>query len=254
MIDFLPECFSEYRRLNNVCDGDKKSCDSDERRPCAIKDECKNFRDYLKNTSLELDTFLMEVDEGYVAKGDMKDFLDFCNKLKKKAKVDKRKFGPSKSAKVASKISLVKKSRKSEEFLLNIINFFTESLIRKLKGREYAVAGSVIVPGQLYVSNKIKKSGYITYYCKQSHGKDVAIVCLRLRKAFKVVDAYLKCDSVDWLHGVSKSNARILKATESKYKNYKIEIKGLKKYGLGVLAEAISELVGDGKILLNDKP
>jgi hypothetical protein len=252
MGDILPICFSRYKKYDVDCDGDKESTDSEDRSPCDLKKNCRVFRNYLREHNLEVGAFLLEKDDCLQANGEDGVFFDFCKKLcnvKKKRdwqKKDARRKGPSKSAKIAAAKTKRLTANKNKLALLDNFNFFIDKLLVNMVGFEFALAGTVPLPGKLYVADRSSKSGYVAIHVRSTHGRDPVLVYLRLRPASCTFDGLLLCTVDEMERNLSKQEFNILKPVSKRDKNFNVLIKRLDKRKLSLLGECVGKLVSVG--------
>lgn len=250
MGDRLPHCFSKYKKFDYSCDGNPDSTDSEERQPCDLKRVCRAFRNHLKDHELDIDSFLTETDDGYESNGGDGAFLDFCKKLsnvkKKRNRTDTRIKGPSYATKVAAKKAKQSIAKKNKEKLLEKFDFFVRKLLENMVDYEFAVSGTIPVPGKLYVADRSGTSGYVAVYVRANYGRDALLIYLKLRPATGTFDAFLTCRLSEMEKSLSKTTLGILKPVERKNKNFNVLIKGLDKRKLSLMAESIGQLVSAG--------
>lgn len=268
----MSPCVGDYDEGDVTCDGD-----GGEELPCGWRDRCAAFHRHLQVTGEDIEKYVKsgaEVVEGeqrfYAVPVDGEDvFTAFCDKLlkaeaklnkkkkrSKKAKRrdieqhDKRRDGPVDAAKKAAKKALKRRAHKRRGELMVMFDAFKTQLMEHIDGWEFATAGQVVAPGYLFVVDRLDSSGYLSVYCKAATGWNAPLIMLRFRSASLTFDARLPVDVPVLKKRMSKSTYKKLAPTSVVDGRFKSEALRIGKVELGLLAEAIAQLVDGGTIVL----
>ena len=257
-------CVGGWEKRDVTCNGNKKGKTKRDRSPCAWKKRCKEFTKYLNTNKKKPSDFLIvsEDEDGEsfaVPKKGLTEFKAFCDKLvdkgkKKKSvqtdKPDARKLGPSDSTKRAAAKALKVRAKDRRKALMGIFTEFKSTLSSSLKRVEFAVPGAVVMPGELYLINRIDTSGYISLYCKVLKGRDIPIVSFRVETASLTFDAKIPLTVEELEKSISKSSFRMLSPKQEVIGRFKTIAGHLSQEKMILLAEVIAKLISNGKIAL----
>jgi len=256
-------CVGNWEKADPICNGYKKGKTRKDRRPCAWKKRCKAFKKYLKIHEKKPRDFLKisqdKNGESFaVPKMGLVKFKEFCDKLlatKKKStqsdKPDARKLGPSDSTKRAAAKALKIRAKERKRLLMGIFTDFRSTLSSSLKSIRFATPGSVVVPGELYLINKIDSSKYISLYCKVLKGRDVPIVSFKTKTASLTFDAKIPLTVEELEKNISKSAFKMLAPREEAIGRFKSVARHLDQEKIILLAEVVAKLISSGKIHLS---
>lgn len=212
-------CFSEFTKFDKVCNGDKESLDSEDRKPCEWKARCKAFKRYLSENKKTIDLFLVkkEGDEeaDYIAKHGFPQFASFCDRLierykpdskKKKKKKDKRSMGPTPAAMKAAAKALTERAKKRGGELVSWIYVFIEDFSNRLKNHQFAMAGIAIPHGTFYLIDHLKRSRYISIAYRSCKGHDFILARIILKPLLLKYEIRSHLSVEDWSKIMSESD------------------------------------------------
>ncbi len=274
----ISHCIGDYDVGDATCVGEA----ADEL-PCSWKERCEALQRHLKATGKDIEEYVAaravpgDGEEVVVAEpvNGAKAFAKFCDRLirieeKRKAKAtkkalkkrkkkgtkrdklyDKRRDGPTTKAKAAAKRALRKRAHDRRQALMAMFDGFKSALAEQMPSLDFATAGQVVSPGQLFIVDRIETSGYMSVYCQSSQGWNAPLISLRFRTATLAFDAHLPVEVEILKERLSKATFRKL-SPESVEKNgkFKSVMSKIGKMELALLAEAIVGLVDGGIIVL----
>lgn len=260
MAKYLPVCFGTYDDNDPQCNGDPENKNIEERVPCVKYKECGAFTRYLKRTSRSVAEYIKIKDEKGIPKHGFIEFDRFCKRLIKKEQktkirkkkdlrynpnYDKRRDGPSSKAKRIAKVVKAKKAKKRKQELTSRFDKIIKKMSSLLDSREFATTGQVVIPGQLYIFDRISTSGYIGIRCKAVSGRDVPIAVFKFKPWTMAFDVRLPFEVDELKEMMAKITFRKLKPEIHEEGRIKSKVKDVKKFRLELLIQFISEMIND---------
>lgn len=254
----LPPCYGTYEDGDENCDGDG-SLDSQ----CSCRKRCGAFKRYLASKRKKSSNFLIVDENGARAKHGYAIFMRFCEQLlkdegkneiaKRKRKKtdpnwDKRRDGPSVSAKRKSRQTKAKRAREKRQKLLSVFREFQINLETNLTNRTFAATNQIMAVGQFYVSDRIGTSNYIGIRCKTSKGVDKTLVVFKLKTSTMSFDIKLPFDPEELEHLTSKTIFKKLSPENIDEGKLKTVIRNAKKEKAGLVCELLFSVINAEKI------
>lgn len=273
----ISHCIGDYDVGDTICDGDG-GVDP----PCSWRRRCIAFRRHLRTSGEDIEQYVSPkavVTDGeeaiiaYPVDGP-EEFAEFCDQLiedrlrskahtsKRRKKIhkkrkqtkdrqyDKRRDGPAAVTKQAAKKALRRRARERQRMLMAMFDGFKAELVSSLDGREFAVHGQVVAPGQLFVVDRINTSRYVSLYCQTAQGWNEPLVLLQFRTASLTFDVCLPVGVELLKEHLSKAAFKKLSPTPIEDGRFKSEVSKAGKVELALVAESIAYLVNGGIIVL----
>jgi hypothetical protein len=276
----LPHCIGQYHRHEVACTGNSFSENEAEKTPCYFAARCRAFKKHLKQSDKTVADYC---DGGAtppaadgtvtfysVARMGGEKFVMLCDALIKVSKpgrkakpkkgkrgrkrgrppADGRKKGPTELAKkAATKALRVKKAERVAKLLL-MFNQFKIDLEAEMDGQRFVPEGKAALPGQLYHIDRMRKSGYMSVYCKTDK-KDVPLVSLKVKTAVMGFDAKLPITVDTFEETLSMKSYTILEPFKEVIDGkFKTQLVNLKVEQLSLLAGIIAGFAKSGIIEL----
>lgn len=255
---YIPFCMGEYDAKDNTCSGTPGKT-GEEGEPCSWREKCLAFARHLRRTKAKTETYLIRHEDSIPpcseSKTEYDKFIKFCDVLVTKLQpgairmdpnYDKRRDGPTKYAKRAAKKAHKKKWRQQKERLSELFSLFLKHFKNGLKDRSFALQGKIVVPGELYISDRTEISNYVVVNCRTEEKHDMPIIRLKYKLTSLTFDVYLPVD-LEYL----ENNIGILSKRKLKPKpindasRYKVVVKNADKFELGIIAEFLADVVND---------
>lgn len=253
--DILPPCFGTYEEKDKECDGG----------PCIYRKRCGVFTAHLRKSRKRSTAYLSIGDDRSIPKHGHVAFLRFCEqllkdeaqtKIKKQTKKldpnrDKRKDGPSITAKRRSRATKARRAKEKRNQLLIVYEKFRVDFEKGLKKkRTFAASDQIISTGQFYQFDRLAVSDYIGIRCKTNRGVDFPLVVFKLKTSTQALDVKLPFTVDEFENLVSKSTFKKLKLEDRMEGRLKSIIKNAKPPTLALLCEELVKAVNKEKIEL----
>ena len=254
-------CFGEFNSADKICNGDKESLDSEDRKPCEWRNRCKAFKKYLEESERSLGDFLKAVDfpdeDGtmYEAVHGFPQFASFCDRLverytkkrKKQAEVDRRKYGPSPRAMQAASKALGKRAKIRKAELEEWIGVVVDDFANQLKNKRFATAGIAIPVGQFYLIDRLDSSDYLAICYRTETGHD-NILARIFRKTLRMNYDVWFSFTVSQLQAImSKRDFKRWKPEDKIAGKINSKIRDLNKADLAIIAGLLARAVNKGQ-------
>lgn len=267
MFKKIVHCFGTYDRKDDTCFGNEESGEEQ----CPLKGDCGPFTRYLKNLGKEPREFFSYVAEieddeevNYAVPVDGGErFWKFISKLPgskhkyRKKKVVKKDTPSIKKRKNFRRVKKIKRTMSARSLekrgkLLGYFEEFKRVLLEELNDSRVIIKpGKAVIPGQLYVTDKLDTSGYVSLFCRTLVGNDVHIIRFVFKPATMTFDIQIPVEVYDIKDNLVKSTYNKLKELkEIKNSSLRTEIKSVKCGGVALIAEIIARFILDDIIVL----
>jgi hypothetical protein len=255
---YLPVCFGTCDEADPQCVGNPNGI-PEEQIPCAYLKQCSAFTRYLERTGKSVAEYIKIKGEKAKPRHGFVAFEQFCKRLVKKELVlkqrkdkrkrdpnyDKRRDGPSSKAKRVSKVVKAKNAKDRKSKLIIRFDKFIKKLSSLLEDREFASTGQVVIPGQLYVFDRIDKSNYIGIRCKSITGRDIVIAVFKFKPWKMAFDIRFPFEEEELQELMPRNTFAKLRSKIQPFEEGKIKtvVKDAGKFERALLVEFIAMIV-----------
>jgi len=135
---------------------------------------------------------------------------------------------------------------------LTVYRHFEDAIAEALDDWGFVKPNQAVVPGQLYVANRLGRSNYFAIYCKTATGRDIPIANAKIKARASGVDIDIPVDVKAFTAKAGKRNAKKLDVKSVNGGKFKTRITGADKERAAIVAETIRKLVEADSIKLPD--
>jgi hypothetical protein len=136
------------------------------------------------------------------------------------------------------------------ERTLAMVEHFEDRLMVEVPDRVMARGNQSAVPGQFYKVDRLAKSQYVAFYCREARGWNAGLAMVRIKPRTVTVDITLPVDEADLKKALPKRLFNKLQVDGVGSGRFITRLWGLDREGVGIAAKAIGKLVESGKIEL----
>lgn len=253
----VPNCVGTYEATNAICNGDPLGATNEDRAPCAWRNRCAGLQKYCKNgnqnpslvvASLQYPA-LVALCEQQIREHEIVDghpggpppisivlppppprIVEPAAKPARSKKTSTKREPPQHVAAVVSAHALLK------HFEILMRDTFTT--------RRFSVGDTVLVrPGTFYPIDRSEASRYISWYCVNGKGWDIALASVRLKSRMQRVDIQLPV-VLSELQAFTKPHIfKKLNARDQPDGQFKILCRHLDREGIAFVVQALHKLV-----------
>jgi hypothetical protein len=256
----LQYCIGAYEESDSACKG------------CYWCNTCAAFKQYLLDESLQADDVLeiVSIENGHIAvpKIGRNEFDQLVagmvkkygfvggistkepslptkrkNKNRKHIKRNVPKVVQRKAVKAIQSLAQEKRV-----VLKKLFEWFKMNLVESLNGYVFSLPNHAVLPGRLFVVDRLKKSGYISIYCKSPSGCDVPLALAAFKTRRMVLDIEVPVEYTGYK--VGKAALKLLRPQPCSDGKFLSVMKSLDKERVALAAKVVASLVNDGLIKL----
>lgn len=278
----LPVCLRKYESGNTECDGRRRAKTQRDRMPCVYRDRCVALQRLMKVKKWKARDILKlrkirDLDQRRrtyaFATGDAEEFQATLNraidlygirngritikvpseeKPKKKRKIinrsqeskDKSIAALKTARKFASK-ALRKKAKEDLAETKKLVVWFLERLKKKSKRR---IAGSKAKAnvGDLFVSDRIESSRYVTVYCKTEGSKRRPVVCIVLASRTRKLQFRLPLEPDKFKKALAITDVERVGPVPFDEGRFKCKTEPLDREGVSIVADSVAVAIRRG--------
>lgn len=262
-----PECFGIYEP-GEICDGGASE------EPCTQRKECSAFGAYLLRVSKEPEVYLKELfskGEAQLATilGDeeweklLKTCLrDYEENIKPHQKPKKKRLSPldgimfkgnvkplrTNSSKPKRRFQRLEAVGIKHEQLWELTKFFFAELFKHIPEQRWQCESRAARVGQIYIVDKWGSFGYLSLYCRQEKGKDIALLSVCPKPGKMILNFQTLFTKDEILDMIAKDERSLIKFSSRKNlvsTLYNVEMIDAKKRISSILGEALGKLAFD---------